>query len=378
MLRHRLRHAAWLLAPWRSRRDRLDFYHGLLEGAITMLVVMKMDASPDQIDGVVRQIESHDLKANPIPGAQRTAIGITGNIGVVEPGMFESMPGVLEVIQVSHPYKLVSREFKPTDTVFEVAGVEVGGSGLLIIAGPCSVESYDQTLRIARRVKEAGAHMLRGGAFKPRTSPYSFQGLGSEGLKILARVREETGLPVVTEALDIDVLDEVAEYADIVQIGARNMQNYTLLRRVGRCGRPVLLKRGLTATVTELLLAAEYIVDQGNNRVILCERGIRTFADHTRNTLDIAAVPAIQRISHLPVIVDPSHAAGKRNKILPLSRASIAVGAHGLIIEVHDAPEEALSDGMQALVPEEFEQLMDQVRLLAPVVDRQVPTYARR
>ncbi|MEE8138985.1 MAG: 3-deoxy-7-phosphoheptulonate synthase [Thermoanaerobaculia bacterium] len=341
-----------------------------------MLVVMKMDATPEQIDGVVRQIESRGLKAHPIPGAQRTAIGITGNLGVVEPGLFESQPGVLEVIQVSHPYKLVSREFRPSDTVFEVGGVEVGGSGLLIIAGPCSVESYEQTLRIARRVKAAGAHMLRGGAFKPRTSPYSFQGLGSEGLKILARVREETALPVVTEALDIDVLDEVAEYADMVQIGARNMQNYTLLRRVGRCGRPVLLKRGMNATVTELLLAAEYIVDQGNERVVLCERGIRTFADHTRNTLDIAAVPAIQRISHLPIIVDPSHAAGKRSKIIPLSRASVAVGADGLIVEVHDQPEEALSDGMQALLPEEFEQLMEEIRLLAPVLHRQVPTYA--
>ena len=341
-----------------------------------MLVVMKMDATPEQIDGVVRQIESRSLKAHPIPGAQRTAIGITGNLGVVEPGLFESQPGVLEVIQVSHPYKLVSREFRPSDTVFEVGGVEVGGSGLLIVAGPCSVESYEQTLRIARRVKAAGAHMLRGGAFKPRTSPYSFQGLGSEGLKILARVREETALPVVTEALDIDVLDEVAEYADMVQIGARNMQNYTLLRRVGRCGRPVLLKRGMNATVTELLLAAEYIVDQGNERVVLCERGIRTFADHTRNTLDIAAVPAIQRISHLPIIVDPSHAAGKRSKIIPLSRASVAVGADGLIVEVHDQPEEALSDGMQALLPEEFEQLMEEIRLLAPVLQRQVPTYA--
>ncbi|MEE8277883.1 MAG: 3-deoxy-7-phosphoheptulonate synthase [Thermoanaerobaculia bacterium] len=341
-----------------------------------MLVVMKMDATPEQIDGVVRQIESRGLKAHPIPGAQRTAIGITGNLGVVEPGLFESQPGVLEVIQVSHPYKLVSREFRPSDTVFEVGGVEVGGPGLLIVAGPCSVESYEQTLRIARRVKAAGAHMLRGGAFKPRTSPYSFQGLGSEGLKILARVREETALPVVTEALDIDVLDEVAEYADMVQIGARNMQNYTLLRRVGRCGRPVLLKRGMNATVTELLLAAEYIVDQGNERVVLCERGIRTFADHTRNTLDIAAVPAIQRISHLPIIVDPSHAAGKRSKIIPLSRASVAVGADGLIVEVHDQPEEALSDGMQALLPEEFEQLMEEIRLLAPVLHRQVPTYA--
>ncbi len=343
-----------------------------------MLVVMQMDATREQIDGVVRQIEARGLKAHPIPGAQRTAIGITGNLGILEPGLFESQAGVLEVIQVSHPYKLVSREFKPDDTVFEVGGVTVGGPGLLIIAGPCSVESYEQTLRIAQRVKAAGAHMLRGGAFKPRTSPYSFQGLGIDGLKILARVREETGLPVVTEALDIDVLDEVAAHADMVQIGARNMQNYTLLRRAGGCGRPVLLKRGMNATVTELLLAAEYILDEGNEQVVLCERGIRTFADHTRNTLDISAIPALQRISHLPVIVDPSHAAGIRNKVVPLSRASVAGGADGLIVEVHDDPGAALSDGMQALLPDEFEQLMKEIRLLAPVVSRQVPAYAGR
>jgi len=337
---------------------------------------MRMDASPDEIEGVVRRVESNGLKANPIAGAQRTAVGITGNIGVVEPGLFESLPGVLEVIQVSHPYKLVSREFRAEDTVLDIGGVKIGGRDLLVIAGPCSVESYEQTLRIAETVKASGGHLLRGGAFKPRTSPYSFQGLGLEGLKILARVREVTGLPVVTEALDIDVLDDVAEYADIVQIGARNMQNYTLLRRAGQCGRPVLLKRGMNATVTELLLAAEYILDQGNDQVILCERGIRTFADHTRNTLDVAAIPAVKRISHLPIIADPSHAAGQRDKVIPLARASVAVGADGLMVEVHDQPDEALSDGNQALLPDQFIELMEEIRLLASVLDRQIPRQA--
>jgi 3-deoxy-7-phosphoheptulonate synthase len=341
-----------------------------------MLIVMKMEATTSEVDAVVRKIEGKGLKATPIPGAQRTAIGITGNLGVVEPATLETLPGVLEIIQVSHPYKLVSREFKPDDTVVDVGGVRFGGRDLAIIAGPCSVESYEQTLRIAQQVKTAGAHMLRGGAYKPRTSPYSFQGLGLEGLKILARVRSETGLPVVSEALDIDVLDHVAEYSDMVQIGARNMQNYTLLRRAGQCGRPILLKRGMYATLTELLLAAEYILDQGNDQVVLCERGIRTFSDHTRNTLDVSLIPAVERISHLPVVADPSHAAGKRSKVLPLSRAAIAAGADGLMIEVHDRPEQALSDGLQALPPEDFTLLVEQVRALAGVVGRAVPSYA--
>jgi 3-deoxy-7-phosphoheptulonate synthase len=343
-----------------------------------MLIVMKMDATPDQVQGVERKVHAHGLKSHAIAGAQRTAIGITGNIGVVDRALFASMPGVLEVIRVSHPYKLVSREFKPTDTVVDIGGVRVGGQDFIVIGGPCSVESYEQTLRIAQAVKAAGAHLLRGGAYKPRTSPYSFQGLGEEGLRILARVRAETGLPVVTEATDIDVLDRVVEVADAVQIGARSMQNYTLLKRVGRCGRPVLLKRGMTATVTELLLAAEYILDQGNPNVVLCERGIRTFADHSRNTLDLSAVPAVKRISHLPIITDPSHAAGEHDKVLALARASVAVGADGVMIEVHDQPEAALSDGDQALLPEEFERLMAAVRQLAPVVDKSIPTYAAR
>jgi 3-deoxy-7-phosphoheptulonate synthase len=341
-----------------------------------MLIVMKMDATAEQVESVVKRVEDRGLKANPIPGAQRTAIGITGNLGVVEPTHFESLPGVLEVISVSHPYKLVSREFQPDDSVVKVgegSGVAFGGPGLVVIAGPCSVESYEQTSRIAARVKAAGAQMLRGGAFKPRTSPYSFQGLGMEGLKILARVREETGLPVVTEATDIDVLDAVAEYSDMVQIGARNMQNYTLLKRAGRCGRPVLLKRGMNATITELLLAAEYLLDEGNRDVVLCERGIRTFADHTRNTLDVSAVPAVQRISHLPIICDPSHASGQRSKVLALARASVATGADGLMVEVHDHPNQALSDGAQAILPDELDLLMEQTRALAPVLERTLP-----
>ncbi len=341
-----------------------------------MLIVMQMDAEAEQIDAVVEVVEQRGLKAHPIVGAQRTAIGITGNIGIVEPALFQHMPGVLEVIQVSHPYKLVSREFHREDSVFEVAGVKIGGPELVVMAGPCSVESYEQTLGIARAIKASGAHMLRGGAFKPRSSPYSFQGLGREGLEILARVREETGLPVITEALDIDVLDEVVEFTDIVQIGARNMQNFTLLKRAGRCGRPVLLKRGMSATVTELLLAAEYIMDQGNTQVILCERGIRTFADHTRNTLDVAAFPAVKRISHLPIIADPSHAAGYRDKVLPLSLAALAAGADGLLVEVHDRPDQALSDGGQALLPDDFEELMTALRSLAPVLARVLPEHA--
>ena len=341
-----------------------------------MLIVMKMDATSGQVEGVVEEVESHGLKAHPIAGAQRTAVGITGNIGIVEPGLFESLDGVLEVIAVSHPYKLVSREFQEADSVVEVGEVRFGGPDLAIIAGPCSVESYEQTLTVALRVKEAGAQMLRGGAYKPRTSPYSFQGLGEEGLEILDRVRAETGLPVVTEALDTEVLDAVAETADMIQIGARNMQNFSLLRRAGATGKPVLLKRGMNATINEWLLAAEYILDQGNPRVVLCERGIRTFTEHTRNTLDVSAVPAVKRISHLPVIADPSHAAGRRDTVLPLARAALAVGADGLMVEVHDHPEAALSDGNQALLPEQFVQLMEECRQLAPVLARSLPASA--
>lgn len=341
-----------------------------------MLVVMKMDATAQDIDGVNRKIESLGLKPHPIPGAQRTAIGMTGNLGAVETVHFQNLPGVYEVIRVSHPYKLVSREFKPDNTRIEIGNVTIGSDDLLIIAGPCSVESYEQMLSVARDIRAAGAHMLRGGAYKPRTSPYSFQGLGVPGLEILARVREETGLPVVTEALDTETLDVVAEYADMVQIGARNMQNFSLLKRAGRCGRPVLLKRGLSATLEEFLLAAEYILDQGNEQVVLCERGIRTFSNHARNTLDLAAVVAAQRISHLPIIADPSHASGVSRKVRPLARASVAAGADGLMVEVHNAPADALSDGKQALLPGEFAELMAELQQLAPVVGRRLPQAA--
>ncbi|HTO76169.1 MAG TPA: 3-deoxy-7-phosphoheptulonate synthase [Thermoanaerobaculia bacterium] len=335
-----------------------------------MLIVMDAAASTEEVRRVVETVRGLGLQAHPIPGAQRTAIGITGNKGTVEPAAFENLPGVLEVIPVSSPYKLVSREAKRETTVVSVGGVPVGGSRLVVVGGPCAVESEKQALEIAHLVKAAGATLYRGGAFKPRTSPYSFQGLGVDGLRILSRVRQETGLPIVTEVLDTDTVDVVAEHADCLQVGARNMQNFTLLKRLGRLRKPVLLKRGMSATIEELLLSAEYLLAEGNYEVILCERGVRTFVNHTRNTLDLSAIPYVQRISHLPIVVDPSHGTGKRQKVLPLSRAAVAVGADGLLIEVHNHPELALSDGPQAVLPEMFEELMQQVRNLAPVVGR--------
>jgi 3-deoxy-7-phosphoheptulonate synthase len=335
-----------------------------------MLVVMDAAASAEDVRRVVEAIEGLGLQAHPIPGAQRTAIGITGNRGSVETAAFENLPGVAEVIPVSAPYKLVSRETKKDNTVVSVGGVPVGGRGVVVVAGPCAVESESQALEIGHRVRRAGATLYRGGAFKPRTSPYSFQGLGLEGLRILDKVRQETGLPIVTEVLDTETVELVAEHADCLQIGARNMQNFSLLKRVGRVRKPVLLKRGMSATIEELLLSAEYLLAEGNYNVILCERGVRTFADHTRNTLDLSAIPYVQRISHLPILVDPSHGTGKRQKVLPLSRAAVAVGADGLLVEVHPRPETALSDGPQAILPEMFAELMEQVRLLAPVVGR--------
>jgi 3-deoxy-7-phosphoheptulonate synthase len=335
-----------------------------------MLIVMDSRAPESAIRHVIETVEQMGLKATPIPGAQRVAIGITGNRGTVDPTGLENLPGVLEIIPVSAPYKLVSRESKPETTAVSIGSVVVGGEKLAIAAGPCAVESEEQTIEIARRVKAAGANLFRGGAYKPRTSPYSFQGLGLEGLKILAKAREETGLPIITEVLDTETAEEVAEYADCLQIGARNMQNFSLLKKVGRLHRPVLLKRGMSATIEELLLSAEYILSEGNYQVILCERGVRTFAEHTRNTLDLSAIPAVQRISHLPIVADPSHGTGKRHKVIPLSRAAIAVGADGLMIEVHHRPETALSDGPQALLPEQFADLMNQVRALSIVMGR--------
>jgi 3-deoxy-7-phosphoheptulonate synthase len=335
-----------------------------------VLVVMRQGASPVDIEGVVRAIEARGLRAHPIPGAQRTAIGITGNKGAVEAPVFESLPGVLEVIRVSHAYKLVSREVKAEDTVVDVGGVLVGGRQLVIAAGPCAVESLEQTLTIARAARKAGAHLLRGGAYKPRTSPYAFQGLGEEGLKILARAREETGLPVVTEAVDLESLELVEQYADAIQIGARNMQNFSLLRRAGRAKKPVLLKRGMSATLEEFLMSAEYVLSEGNYAVILCERGVRTFSDFSRNTLDLSVVPAVKAISHLPILVDPSHGTGRRDKVAPLSRAAAAVGADGVLIEVHHDPDRALSDGPQSITPAMFEALMNELRQIAPVIGR--------
>jgi len=337
-----------------------------------MLVVMRQNASPEEIRGVVAAIEARGFKAHPIPGAQRTAIGITGNRGAVDAPVFESLPGVLEVIPVTHAYKLVSREVKTEDSVVLIGGVPVGGPGLVVAAGPCAVESYDQMLTVARRVKQAGGHLLRGGAFKPRTSPYSFQGLGEEGLRILAAAREETGLPVVTEALDAEGIDLIERYADCIQIGARNMQNFSLLKRAGKAKKPVLLKRGLAATLEEFLMSAEYVLSEGNYDVVLCERGVRTFSDFSRNTLDLAVVPAVKAASHLPILVDPSHGTGRRDKVSPLSRAAVAVGADGLIVEVHHDPNTALSDGPQSITPDMFDQLLRDLRQIAPVIGRQL------
>ena len=337
-----------------------------------VLVVMRKDATEEQVRGVTRAIEARGYRAHPIPGAQRTAIGVTGNKGALEAPVFESLPGVLEVIPVSHAYKLVSREAKAEDSVVRVGPVPVGGPDLVVMAGPCAVETREQTLAIARAVKSAGAHVLRGGAFKPRTSPYSFQGLGEEGLRYLAEAREETGLPVVTEALDTESVDLVERYADAIQIGARNMQNFSLLRRVGRAKKPVLLKRGLSATLEEFLMSAEYVLSEGNYAVILCERGVRTFSDFSRNTLDLSVVPAVKKMSHLPILVDPSHGTGRREKVAPLSRAAAAVGADGLMIEVHNDPDRALSDGAQSITPDMFADLVADLRKIAPVVGRRL------
>jgi 3-deoxy-7-phosphoheptulonate synthase len=333
-----------------------------------MLIVMKPDATDEQVEQIVEVINSLGLKAHPMPGATRTAIGITGNQGAIETGYFENLPGVAEAIRVSKPYKLVSRDLKHDDTIVRIGDTNIGGPEPAIIAGPCAVESLQQTLEIAELVASTGVRFFRGGAFKPRTSPYSFQGLGKEGLKILAEVREQFGLHIVTEVLDTDTADMVEEYADVLQIGARNMQNFSLLRRVGQSRKPVMLKRGMSATLEEFLLAAEYIMAEGNYNVILCERGVRTFADHTRNTLDLSVVPAVQNRSHLPIIVDPSHGTGKRHKVIPLARASVAVGADGIMVEVHNHPETALSDGPQALLPDMFRQLVDEVRAIHKVI----------
>ncbi|HEX8775092.1 MAG TPA: 3-deoxy-7-phosphoheptulonate synthase [Pyrinomonadaceae bacterium] len=333
-----------------------------------MLIVMKTDATELDIEGVVRVVTEMGFRAHPMPGATRTAIGITGNQGAVDPSRFENLPGVAEAIRVSKPYKLISLDLRPEKTVVRVGDASIGGEELALIAGPCAIESRAQAFSIAEAVRRSGARFFRGGAFKPRTSPYAFQGLGEEGLKMLAEVRDVYGLKIVTEAMDEAGLDMVERYGDMIQIGARNMQNFSLLRRAGRSKLPILLKRGLAATLDEWLLAAEYIMAEGNYNIVLCERGIRTFAQHTRNTLDLAAIPAVRRLSHLPVIVDPSHGTGKNYMVIPLARAGVAVGADGLIIEVHDQPERALSDGAQALTLDQYQQLVDEVRAIHEVI----------
>jgi len=337
-----------------------------------MLVVMKAQATPEEIQAVCEYIEQLGFRAHPLPGAQRTAIGITGNQGEVDRGNLEELSGVAEVIRVSKAYKLASRDVKEEDTVIRFAGTDatIGGRNLAVIAGPCSIESREQAFSIAEQVAASGAQFFRGGAYKPRTSPYAFQGLGVEALHIMAEVRDRFGLRIVTEAIDSQSLELVAEWADVIQIGARNMQNFSLLKHAGRLRKPVLIKRGLSATLEEFLMAAEYVMSEGNYEVILCERGVRTFADHARNTLDLSIIPAIQRVSHLPILVDPSHGTGKRDSILPMARAAVAGGADGILVEVHDHPEKALSDGPQSIYPSQFARMMDEMEQIAPVVER--------
>ena len=331
-----------------------------------MLILMNSDHTKEELQKVVEKVKSLKLKAHVIPGANSVAIGITGNSGALDPELFKGLEGVLDAVAVTKPYKLASRDFKHEETVVKVGDCEIGGKDFVVIAGPCAVESEEQTVRVAKAVKAAGATLLRGGAYKPRTSPYSFQGLGRRGLEILAIAKKETGLGIVTEVLDQKTLSEVAEFADVLQIGARNMQNFALLKDVGQLKKPVMLKRGLSATLEEWLMSAEYIMSEGNNQIFLCERGVRTFSDHARNTLDLTVVPAVKEMSHLPIIVDPSHATGVRSRVAPMARAAAAAGAHGLMIEVHDRPEEALCDGAQALSPDDFAQLMgDLVKISA-------------
>ena len=337
-----------------------------------MFIAMKPHATQADFDAVVEKVRSLGLTPHPISGTERRVVAVVGNTGAVDPDDFAMLPGVAEALRVSQPFKLVSREVKEEDTVIDVDGVQVGGRAITIMAGPCSVESRDQILETARAVKTAGASILRGGAWKPRTSPYEFQGLREEGLKLLALAREETGLKIVTEVMSTDTVPVVAEYADILQVGARNMQNYPLLERLGQIRKPIMLKRALSGTIREWLMAAEYIVAKGNPNVMLCERGIRTFETATRNTLDINAIPVLKSLTHLPVIVDPSHGIGIRKHVAAIARAGIAAGADGIMVEVHPRPEKALSDGHQSLAFPEFDALMREVRVIALAIERPV------
>jgi 3-deoxy-7-phosphoheptulonate synthase len=329
-----------------------------------MLVIMKNDATEEQVKAVIREIENLGYRGIPMPGAQRTAVCIIGNQEPVDDSHLIALDGVKETIRVTKPYKLVSRETHPQPTVITIGDVMIGGEKPVIMAGPCAIESEKQALTIASFVKRHGAQVFRGGAFKPRTSPYSFQGLGEDGLKILKKVRKETGLLIITEAIDHTNIELIEQYADIIQLGARNMQNYSLLRQAGHVTKPILLKRGFAATIEELLMSAEYIMSEGNAQIILCERGIRTFSDNTRNTLDLSAILSVKEVSHLPVVVDPSHAAGRREYVIPLAKGAIAVGADGILVEVHNAPMHALSDGTQSLYPNQFATLMKEIKFL--------------
>ena len=337
-----------------------------------MIVVMNPRATQENIDQVVAKIEQAGLRTHPSKGEDRIIIGVIGDKNRIARLEMNMMEGVEKTVRITEKYKLVSRDFHPADTIVDVAGFPVGGETLAIMAGPCSVESYDQLYDIAVKVKEAGAQFLRGGAFKPRTSPYDFQGLGLEGLKILREVGEKTGLRIVTEIVDKDDIDMVSEYADLLQVGARNMQNFQMLKALGKAKKPVLFKRGLSATISEWLNAAEYIVSGGNGNIIFCERGIRTYENYTRNTMDLNAVAALKELTHFPIIADPSHGTGRWQLVRPLARASVAVGADGLIVEVHCNPELALSDGDQSLIPQKFDMLMDEVRQIAPAVGRRI------
>lgn len=333
-----------------------------------MLVVMKSDFADEQLVAVLTHIRGLGFTPHVLPGDHSVAVGITGNRRALNPSEFLALPGVKEAIPVTRPFKLASRDFQRRDSEVRVGDVVFGPGRFVVIAGPCAVESEEQTLRIAHKVKAAGAHMLRGGAFKPRSSPYSFQGLGLDGLRILREAARAVGLPTVTEALDLRSLEMVYEHADMIQIGARNMQNFTLLQEVGRLDKPVMLKRGMSATIDEWLMAAEYILEQGNSRIVLCERGVRSFDPYTRNILDLSAVPVIKGLSHLPVMVDPSHGTGQRDKVIPMALASLAAGANAVMVDVHDRPGEALCDGPQALLPEEFQSLRTQLGRLAEVM----------
>ena len=342
-----------------------------------MLVVMQHDATAKDVDRVVSIIREMGYEARPMPGAQRTAVGLVGNDGRVDSSRLEALPGVAQIIHVTQPYKQVSREWRAENTVVEIApGVTVGGDTVIVIGGPCSVESEEQILSAARIVKAAGGTALRGGAFKPRSSPYSFQGMGKKGLELLARAKQETGLPIVTEAMDSEGAHLVAEVADCIQIGARNMQNYSLLKTVGKMNKPVMLKRGMAATINDLLLSAEYILAEGNGNVILCERGVRSFDPAARNMFDLTAVPIVHRLSHLPIIADPSHGTGLRDKVIPMARAAVAAGADGVLIEVHPEPDRALSDGAQSLYPDQFTQLVRELRAVASAIGRSIPPLA--